>query len=67
MPQQIPENPEIIVRPQQAARHLGISQETLRLWSRDGLVPSIRLHNGHRRYRIADLDAYLAQHAEVNR
>lgn len=51
-----------MLRPLEAAKRLGISKETLRRWSVSGAIPSINLHNGHRRYDPAALEAYLAQH-----
>jgi excisionase family DNA binding protein len=41
----------------QAADRLAISTQTLRRWSQQGLVSTITLPSGHRRYRAADIDA----------
>lgn len=43
----------------QAARFLGVAQSTLRKWTDQGHVPAIRTPGGHRKYRRADLDAFL--------
>jgi excisionase family DNA binding protein len=45
----------------QAARHLGVAQSTIRKWSDSGRVPAFYTPGGHRRYRRADLDSFLAQ------
>jgi excisionase family DNA binding protein len=44
----------------QAAKHLGVAQSTIRKWSDSGRVPAFYTPGGHRRYRRADLDAFLA-------
>jgi excisionase family DNA binding protein len=43
----------------QAARYLGVAQSTIRKWSDDGRVPAFYTPGGHRRYRRADLEAFL--------
>jgi excisionase family DNA binding protein len=43
----------------QAARFLGVAQSTIRKWSDQGRVPAFYTPGGHRRYRRADLDAFL--------
>jgi excisionase family DNA binding protein len=45
----------------QAARFLGVAQSTMRKWSDQGRVPAFYTPGGHRRYRRADLDAFLAR------
>ncbi len=40
----------------EAARRLGIHQNTLRTWADKGLVPHVKLPSGHRRFRPADID-----------
>jgi excisionase family DNA binding protein len=45
----------------QAAKHLGVAQSTIRKWSDSGRVPAFYTPGGHRRYRRADLDAFLSQ------
>jgi excisionase family DNA binding protein len=45
----------------QAARHLGVAQSTIRKWSDSGRVPAFYTPGGHRRYRRADLESFLAQ------
>ena len=44
----------------QAAKHLGVAQSTIRKWSDNGRVPAFYTPGGHRRYRLSDLDAFLA-------
>jgi excisionase family DNA binding protein len=43
----------------QAARVLGVAQSTIRKWSDQGRVPAFYTPGGHRRYRRADLDAFV--------
>jgi excisionase family DNA binding protein len=43
----------------QAAMFLGVAQCTIRTWSEQGRVPAFYTPGGHRRYRRADLDAFL--------
>jgi excisionase family DNA binding protein len=43
----------------QAARFLGVAQSTIRKWSDNGQVPTFYTPGGHRRYRRADLNAFL--------
>ena len=45
----------------QAARFLGVAQSTMRKWSDQGRVPAFYTPGGHRRYRHADLEAFLAR------
>ena len=43
----------------QAAKFLGVAQSTIRKWSDLGRVPAFYTPGGHRRYKRADLDAFL--------
>ena len=45
----------------QAAKFLGVAQSTIRKWSDDGKVPAFYTPGGHRRFRRADLEAFIAQ------
>jgi excisionase family DNA binding protein len=45
----------------QAARFLGVAQSTIRKWSDQGRVPAFYTPGGHRRYRRADLETFLAR------
>jgi len=47
----------------QAARFLGVAQSTMRKWADQGVVPGIRTHGGHRRFRRGDLEAFLVRSA----
>jgi excisionase family DNA binding protein len=40
----------------QAARQLGVHENTLRRWEQAGLVRAIRLPSGTRRFRLEDID-----------
>jgi putative resolvase len=45
----------------EAARLLGVSVDTLRRWSNEGLIPVTVLPSGYRRYRMEDIRAFLDQ------
>ena len=47
------------MRPAEAAKVLSVHPQTLRLWDRQGKLKPIRLPSGQRRYRKADLDAFM--------
>ena len=38
---------------------LGVSDETLRNWDRDGSLPSVKTKGGHRRWRQSDVDNFM--------
>ena len=46
-----------------AAAQLGVSIDTLRRWSAAGRIPVVVLPSGHRRYRLADIEALLGRSA----
>jgi excisionase family DNA binding protein len=43
----------------QAAKHLGVAERTLRRWADDGRLPTYSTPGGHRRFRVADVEAFL--------
>ena len=43
----------------QAAKYLGVAQSAIRKWSDQGRLPAFYTPGGHRRYRRADLEAFL--------
>jgi excisionase family DNA binding protein len=56
---------EELLTVEEAARYLRVTRRTLDRWRASGIgPPSIKLPSGGRRYRRADLDAYLAEHQE---
>ncbi len=40
----------------QAARRLGVHQNTLRTWADKGLVRHVKLPSGYRRFMVAEID-----------
>ena len=42
-----------------ACKQLGVNESTLRRWADEGRIRSFRTPGGHRRYKRADLDAFL--------
>ncbi len=56
--------PPLALRPRGAARMLGVSPRTLWGWTRDKLIPCVRVGTGKRRtvlYPVADLQAWLSR------
>jgi excisionase family DNA binding protein len=51
----------------EAARFLGVAQSTIRKWSDAGRVPAFYTPGGHRRYRRADLEAFLERFGPAGR
>ena len=54
-----PAGHEVLLRPGQVCEQLNIAHSTLLTWTAKGLIPSITLPGGQRRYRAADIDAIL--------
>jgi len=48
-----------------AANYLGMAQSTIRKWSDTGRLPAFYTPGGHRRYRRADLDEFIAEGGRV--
>lgn len=48
----------------QVAETLNVSQETLRIWDREGKLPSVRSEGGHRRWRESDILAYMGTESQ---
>ena len=53
--------PRRLLNSGEAARILGIHQNTLRSWADRGLVPHLRTPTGYRRFAIEDLERLLAE------
>ncbi len=61
------EQSPLALRPRDAAKVLGISPRTLWQWTRDGVVPSVRVGSGQRKillYPIALLQEWLERNAQ---
>jgi len=53
-----------LLRPDIAARLIGITPDTLRRWANDGVLPTQRVRPGsHRRYRRSDVEALIARNS----
>ena len=50
-----------------AADFLGVSQASLRAWSNDGRLPVYRTPGGQRRFRVEDLEAFVASMRQSGR
>lgn len=46
-----------LMQVREAARALGVSENTIRRWEERGLIPAVRLPSGVRRFRPEDIDA----------
>ena len=51
----------------QAARFLGVAQSTIRKWSDEGKVRAFYTPGGHRRFRRADLEEFIARSGPAQR
>ena len=50
------------LRTPEAARYLGVHEETIRRWAREGTIPAAKLGNrGGFRFKREDLDRFLEQ------
>ena len=57
------QTPTGLLKPAEAARYLGVHLRTLRQWKANGGGPAVcRLEAGTVRYRLVDLEAYVAAH-----
>jgi excisionase family DNA binding protein len=50
-----------LMQVREAARALGVSENTMRRWEQRGLIPAVRLPSGVRRFRRADIESAQAQ------
>lgn len=51
----------------EAARYLGVSATSLRMWSNRGLLPAYRTPGGQRRFNRADLDEFMSAMRDADR
>jgi excisionase family DNA binding protein len=50
--------------PTEVADRLLVATVTVRLWASKGLLPSVTTLGGHRRFRVADVEAFVARHQQ---
>jgi excisionase family DNA binding protein len=50
-----------LMQVREAARALGVSENTIRRWEERGLIPAVRLPSGVRRFRRADIEVVQAR------
>ena len=50
-----------LMQVREAARALGVSENTIRRWEERGLIPAVRLPSGVRRFRPEDIKAARAR------
>ena len=46
-----------LMQVREAAKALGVSENTIRRWEERGLIPAVRLPSGVRRFRPEDIEA----------
>jgi excisionase family DNA binding protein len=51
--------------PTQVADRLLVATVTVRLWASKGLLPSVTTLGGHRRFRVEDVEAFVARHQQL--
>lgn len=52
---------EGLATPKEIAEHLHVKEQTLRMWASKGRGPAFVMVEGARRYRWADVEAYLEE------
>jgi len=57
--------PTELIRAAEAARRVGVPASTFRAWVRRGVIESVTLPNGQRRFRPADV-AWLREQVRLN-
>jgi excisionase family DNA binding protein len=50
--------------PTEVADRLLVATVTVRLWASKGLLPSVTTLGGHRRFRVEDVEAFVARHQQ---
>ncbi len=55
------ESPEKLLTISEAARRLGVHPNTLRTWADKGLVKTVRLPSGYRRFAVAEIERMRAE------
>ena len=50
----------------EVASILRVSKQAIRRWTNDGLLSCVRLPNGHRRFRVSDIDKFIAGGSDAN-
>jgi len=51
--------------PNQVADRLLVAPVTVRLWASKGMLPSVTTLGGHRRFRAADVEAFVSKHQHL--
>jgi len=54
-----------LLRPKEAAKKIGVDVKTLKKMESRGEIESVRLPNGYRRYRSADISKLMGQDHDV--
>jgi len=52
---------ETLLPMRKVAEILGVHEQTLRAWDRSGVLVSVRMPSGQRRYRLSDIDALIGK------
>jgi excisionase family DNA binding protein len=59
MPLPAPDSHDDLLRPRDVADLMGVRATTVARWARQGLINAVLTPGGHRRYRRAEIHAYL--------
>lgn len=54
-----------LLRPKEAAKKLGVDVKTLKLMEGRGEIETVRLPNGHRRYRSTDISKMMGEDHDI--
>lgn len=57
--------PEPLLTPSEVAAVFKVHPNTVSVWAERGRIPSFKTPGGHRRFRQADVEAFLASQAEA--
>ena len=57
-------NDELLLTPLDASRVLGVSTDSVRMYSRDGRLPTMKTVTGRRLFRRSDVDKFAAEQVE---
>ncbi len=55
-----------LLKSEEVARILGVTKRTLANWTRDSLIPSIRIGRRSRRYIRSELEAWIQAAKKIN-
>ena len=63
--QPAPSRRDEYLTPTEVADRLLVATVTVRLWASKGLLPAVTTLGGHRRFRVQDVEAFVARHQQI--